>query len=544
MEEKKIKSFLQRAKRRIWANLFLHSFFIYLGAGLLCGTFINVIALIFPIYHAVYFAAFATAVVTLAGVIIMLFRAPNTKKTALIVDKTGLQEQLVTSLELEGKTDNMSVLQKQHTCKSIDAYPIKEKLPIRGSVTNLILVCLAAMAFVVGAIMPSPSKQQAVAMHNLKEQAKKEAKKIEEVKKELRENEKVSKADMDEYEKLLKEGLEELKKTENKSDVKKAKERLETKLEKKLSEDQSKAAREIEKVLEKKKLIEKTAEEKDQEKTREQLKQELAKLEKTLSESEKNKDMDGGDSSGKQGDKSGEKSSDANSKNGEQNSSSQEDMLSLTQEMANAVENNGISAEDMKSLLTSLQLANSSTSDSNGANLMQQLSNQMSSMLSGNTGNQAMVSNQATVSSGNGNQGNQGMPGNGNSGGNGTGNGNGNGNGTGKGNGTGGGGGIGGGYNYGSKNGMERELDLTNSEENVTISDSAVGNDSNLTGNKSGNNQYTQKTSNGLTWAGNSVNYNQVVGNYANQAYSQLENSKIPDYMKDVVKSYFEGLTQ
>ena len=288
MEEKKIKAFLKKAKRRIWANLFLHSFLLYLGAGLLLGTFINVVSLLFPVYHAVYYAMMAAFVVTMVGIIVMVIKAPNNEKVALIVDKTGLQEQLVTSLELEGKEDTISMLQKQRTCKSIANYSLKEHFPIRCSFGNVMLVALAAMAFVIGAIMPSPAKEQAVANHNLKELAKKEAKKIEEVKEELKKNDRVTKSDAEVYEKLLKEALNEIKKTENKSDLNKAKERLETKLEKKLSQTSDESAKEVEKMLEQKKLIEKTAEEKEQEKLKEQVQQELAKLEQNLADNETN----------------------------------------------------------------------------------------------------------------------------------------------------------------------------------------------------------------------------------------------------------------
>ena len=213
--------------------------------------------------------------------------------------------------------------------------------------------------------------------------------------------------------------------------------------------------------------------------------------------------------------------------------------------MNNAVQNNNISSQNMQSLLQSLQNANASASSGNNGKQLQQLSNQMASMLANSSGNQAMVSSDATMSASSGSgQGQSGMSaqGNGNNGGDSSGSGNSgsdNGNGSVGVNGSGGGG-----YNYGSKKGMERELDLSNSEEHVAIPEGATGKDSNLTGKKSGNNQYTQKSSDSLTWAGNSVNYNQVIGNYANQAYSNLENSNIPSSMKDIVKAYFEGLTQ
>ena len=542
MEEKKIKEFLKKAKRRIWANLFLHSFLLYLGAGLLLGTFINVVALILPVYNAVSYAMMAAFLVAVIGVIVMVLRAPNNEKVALIVDKTGLQEQLVTSLELEGKEDTISMLQKQRTCKSISNYSLKEHFPIRCSFANIMLATLAAMAFIIGAIMPSPAKEQAIANHNLKELAKEEAKKIEEVKEELKKSDKVTKSDAQEYEKLLKEAMDELKKTEDKSDLKKTKERLETKLEKKLSQDSSESAKEVEKMLEEKKLIQKTAQEKENEEIKEQVQQELAKLEKTLTDNEKNGKANGDNTSGTQEGKKSEQTSGTENQQGQQNTSNQ-NMLSLTQQMNSAVQSNSISSQNMQSLLQSLQNANASTSSGNNGKQLQQLSNQMASMLANSSGNQAMASNAATVSAASDGQGQSGMQGQSGQSGNGSGNGSssssGNGNGAGGGNGSGGGG-----YNYGSKKGMERELELSNTEENVAIPDGAIGTDSNLTGKKNGNNQYTQKSSDSLTWAGNSVNYNQVVGNYAAQAYSNLESSNIPSSMKDIVKAYFEGLTQ
>ncbi|GAA0182388.1 hypothetical protein SH2C18_47750 [Clostridium sediminicola] len=51
-------------------------------------------------------------------------------------------------------------------------------------------------------------------------------------------------------------------------------------------------------------------------------------------------------------------------------------------------------------------------------------------------------------------------------------------------------------------------------------------------------------TEKGIGIKGNSVPYNQVVGEYKNKAYENMENSVIPESMKDVVKSYFSSLEE
>lgn len=51
-------------------------------------------------------------------------------------------------------------------------------------------------------------------------------------------------------------------------------------------------------------------------------------------------------------------------------------------------------------------------------------------------------------------------------------------------------------------------------------------------------------TEKGIGIEGNSVPYNQVVGEYKSKAYENMENVIIPESMKDVVKSYFSSLEE
>lgn len=541
MEDKKIWSFLKKAKRKIIGNLLLQNLIVFAIVGLLIGTSVHVAALFLPIYGSLFWGFMVVGVTIILGLLYTIIRCPNNQEVALIVDSKGLEEQLVTSMELKGKEDTISSLQKQRTIDAISRYSIKERLPYKWSFTNMLLLGLSALAFFIAAIIPSDTKSQALALHELKKVVEEEKDKVEEVKKEVTKLEESSKAELAELQKILEDSLKEIKESEKEKDLEKAKERMETKLKKELEKQDSELSHQLSEILEKKDMIKKTAEEKEQEEQEKELQKQLEQLQKQLSQSETNeqkeqsqKENNGG--AGKNKDKSENGNGNGENKNqGNQNNSTE--LMDLSDQVQQAANKGLLSAEEMQQLAQSIAQANNALANSNLSNQqLQALSGQMSQMLA-SAGN-ANVSQEATASMG-GSSGSNGSNGKNGSGGNGN---DSNGSGSGSGNGSGSGSGGGGGYNTGSKNGVEKEY-VKNTSEEVTVPGD-VGDDENLTGKSSGKGRsYTQSSKNGLAWAGNSVDYSQVVGNYANQAYSDVQNNKIPDAMKEIVKSYFAGLT-
>lgn len=544
MKDRKIQRFFQKAKRKIVKNLLLQNLIIFATIGLLVGTGIHVAALLFPIYGSLYWAIMAVGMTMVIGLLYTIICCPNNREIALIIDSKGLEEQLVTSMELKGKEDVISSLQKQRTLDAISQYSIKERLPYKWSLTNMLLLFFSALAFLIAAIMPSDTKSQAVALHELEKVVKEEKDKVEEVKKEVAALEEASEAELAELQKILEESMKEISEAKKEQELEKAKERLETKLEKELEKQDSELSEQLSEILEKKDIIKKTAEEKEQEEQEKALKEQLEQLQQQLALSKENEQSEQSQEETKgNGETDGNKSKNENSsgENGSQGSESNSaELMELSEQIQQAASNGLLSAQEMQQLAQSVAQANNALANTNLSNQqLQALSGQMSQMLA-SSGN-ASVSNGATASIGNssGSNGSNGNNGSNGSGSGGSGN-NSNGGGT-SGNGQ-GGNGSGGGYNHGSKNGVEKDY-VKNTSEEVTVPGD-VGDDENLTGKSGGKGQsYTQKSKNGLAWAGNSVNYSQVVGNYANQAYSDVENNKVPDSMKEIVKSYFAGLT-
>ena len=161
---------------------------------------------------------------------------------------------------------------------------------------------------------------------------------------------------------------------------------------------------------------------------------------------------------------------------------------------------------------------------------------------SGNTGNGSGENGQNSGNSSNGNgsngNGSNGNSSNGNnSGGNnsGSGDGSGNGSGTGNGSGSGNGNGSGSGRGTGSGGGRHDYVSVPN----------ATGNDDNLTGNKTGNeNGDSYRAQNGMVWEGDHVSLDSVISDYTKDAYEGLSSGKYPSGMEDVIKDYFKNLSE
>ncbi len=114
-----------------------------------------------------------------------------------------------------------------------------------------------------------------------------------------------------------------------------------------------------------------------------------------------------------------------------------------------------------------------------------------------------------------------GSSGDGNNGSNGNGNENGSGNGSGRGTGQGGG-----------------------THDYVSVPN-AVGNDENLTGNKTGDeNGDSYRAQNGLVWEGDHVSLDSVIGDYTKDAYEGISSGRYPSGMEDVIKDYFKNLSE
>lgn len=220
-----------------------------------------------------------------------------------------------------------------------------------------------------------------------------------------------------------------------------------------------------------------------------------------------------------------------------------ENMSEQLATLANSLENGAtpstMTAESLQELASQMQEMSGSTGDSG-----QQLANNngQSGTNNGQNGNNSQNGNNGQSGNGQGNQpGNNGQNGNGGDG-NGDGNDSGNGSGNGNGNGSGDGSGSGNGNGTGDGSGGGRGTGSANIPRDYVSIPNAIANNENLTGNATNHDssQYF-KTQNGMSWEGERIPYESVIGSYEQNAYEGIAADRYPSGMEDVIKEYFSS---
>ena len=521
--DKAILIFLNKASKRIKANFLLNLSIVGLKL-LLCLIFSLLLISLFITIP--YIEEVCIGILVIGLIIILIYgfiKAPKKDKVALMVDSKGLDERLITSLELIGCEDNISIAQKKDTVERIESFDIKKSMKINVDKKQLLLSLVLIIMCILIMFVPSTARKEAQKVREFDKYQKSVIEKVEKEKKEIEKSEDLSDDEKEEVKKLLEDAVKELKESEKKSEINKTLERLEKKLEdkkEKLSSEKSKEALE----KSKKKLLDDFNKEKEAD-----AKKDINKLVNELMKKKESKPLAEAMLRGDQEDINKELAEIQN-KLGSMSSS----QLS---ELSEALKNAALEMSD-EELAEALKNASNSVLDKklDGESLSKAVSKSVNNSNGENTGS----SSQQSSGSGQNQSQNKG---------NGQGQGSGSGQGSSSGEGQGGSGGTGGsgsgsgtGWNTGSTVGKENDLENSPGEQ-IYIPGRNEGNDENLTGNKNdnGNSQQIESQS-GLNIGGEKVDYDKVIGDYSNSALEGANNSNLPQSLKDLIKNYFEGL--
>lgn len=480
---------IKKIQYRLFMNVaaFWILFTAFIGAAAVAVLLLG--SLWIPIYYAKEIALGLFGVSVLIGLIISIWRFPRRSFATLTGDSKGLNEALITASELRDCDDLFSQLQREQTYALVQSFSIRKAIPFHfpakvfSGLTAMLL--LAAIC----TLVQTPAKEQAQIQHEIAEKVSEKAEKIEEIKKEITENPQLTELEKDQLIELLENTLKDMEKIQSLDEVEKLLERLDMKLTKSLEDSVNKNFEQMVKnIAESLSLPSDEKLKQAMEAVKDRLKEQLDKL---------------------------------NQQSG--SGLSTEELEELAEQLTQMANSGEAGDEDLS------QMAANSGLD---AENLKELVEDASQSLSGESPTKT-ASGDSASSQGKGQD----------SGNNGEGQDNGDGDGSGTGTGTGDGNGSGTGWNQGSSTGFEK-TNLGTPQELLNLPDRELGNDANLTGQKSsGGDSYRTSSSDGLAWSGQSVDYNSVIGEYSNNAYHQIDSSSIPEVMKDMIKNYFSGLT-
>lgn len=498
--DKEIRIFIYKLRRRLGIQKAMNIFPFVLSIGFFLGFLHILFGYFHPFYYASIIASFWILTSVLFGVIYFFFHFPKEQEAAHMGDAIIGQERLLTALELRGKNEPISCLQKKDAISYIAVCNIKESFPYQLHFKQLLLCIFMASLFFLFLYLPSKAKLEAEKLHALKQDIKEELILVDDVEKEITQ-EKISekqtpsaletigkKLDKDDKLDTIKELLEQTKKeyssVDSKQELQKAKERLRVKLENMAEKETS---------LEKQTTISDLMEElgfsayhnlnNSNESETTSLSENTSALNKTENQNEANSNANKNYGSNDSNDTS-------NSSNNNTNKNSSN----------NSKKNTNKNDDNTNSKL------NNSDSTSN------QSKNQESNSSSGN---QESNKNKAENNASNNQSGN--YKGKGSSGN------------TGK--------------NHGSKKGIERKSKKKKTKEKVMVIADATSQDENLTGAVSDNGNSYQESSNQQLSFGKKENLEKVAKEYAEDALTTINNNNsIPSQMKDIVQSYFSHI--
>lgn len=534
-QDRQIEKFVARLRLWIFGQRLVHGLLWCLPVGLFVGAALEMVSFFVPWYQVHYWAAGAVGLGVLVAVAWALWRYPSAHEAAMILDRTGLRERTVTALELAGDESFFASLQKKDAWEQLSQVMVRKQLPFSITWKRPVLLGAMCIFLAVSCMLPSPAKTKAKELQKVAEKVQEEVEKVEKAEDEL-EKEELTNEEAEEYQALMDSIKKELETADSEEALEKALERARKKLTQ---------------------IAEKTE--------KKSVKNQMSQLSLALNpEKGSEKDTNGQNNS---------QQASAQMENAAEMEKAAEEAEELLEKLQEAENLDELSEEELEAAKEALENLAEMTDDQELAQSLQDVASQIGS---GTVSSSTLASAQATVSamkkaagsalaSNNGNgssgsgdssgrkalgkngdgSGNSNGNGSGNGSGNGTGNGSGNGNGSGSGNGSGNGSGSGsgsgGGWNYGGKNGYEK--DISYNGELVSVPN-GVGDDENLTGKNNEGTSYSIQGGDALTWSGNAVDYEQVVGEYSKQALSEIEQSDYPAGVQDIVKSYFEELNQ
>lgn len=514
----KIINFFKKASKRLKLNLFLNDFVIGFIITLIVSSIPSLMSLVVPIYKIKVIYISILLIGVCISFIYSMIRLPNKEKQALIIDSKGLDERLSTALESIGKEKRVYSLQKEDTAKFIESFNIKEKIPIIIEKKKVIMVISLVVISSLGMFIKTEAKTLAKEIEIAKKFEKETLNKIEEQKKVIQKIDKLSEDEKKKIIEVLEKTEKEITSAKTEKDIEKSLERLDKKLEKE-AKDPS-LSKEKQEIL---KNLQKDISPKGEEERKEKANKDLNKLADKLSE---NKFME--DLSKQLADKNKE-GIDKALKDIKSSVLSLGDLekSEISRSLKEASLN--IDDEELKEALRDISkdVKEGNISDENE----KKTSEALKSLVDETEGTASKGDNKEQ--SGEGKEKGKGED-------------VGEGQGEGKSNGEGQGSekGKGEGFNKGSKNGINKtDISTPLNKEEVFIPNRSEGNDENLTGKENNNSSsQTLDLDKGIGKRGESINYDKVIGDYTKEAYDSVNNLTIPEALKDIIKSYFEGL--
>ncbi|MCM1189114.1 MAG: hypothetical protein NC541_07425 [bacterium] len=172
---------IRKCRRKLNIAKILDSGILFAAAGGIFGIFCEVWSLIRPFYHAHLAAGICFAAGFAAGIGCAVYRRADMRRAAGKLDSFGLKERMITAWEQIDSEKEFAVLQREDAVRHYDRIREQIKIPLLPDKRHLCAFLLAAAVTGALCLVPSPVREQAELLHEVREQAEEEKEKLEEL---------------------------------------------------------------------------------------------------------------------------------------------------------------------------------------------------------------------------------------------------------------------------------------------------------------------------------------------------------------------------
>ncbi len=151
------------------------------AAGGLFGMLCELASLVWEFYYVHLAAGLCFAAGSLGGIGYALYRRADMRRAAMRLDSFGLKERMITAYEMMDQEDGFACLQRQDALVRYNQ--VKERIKIRllPDGRHILALLLSAAAVLLLSLVPSPVRDRAQLVHEVKEQAGEELADLEEL---------------------------------------------------------------------------------------------------------------------------------------------------------------------------------------------------------------------------------------------------------------------------------------------------------------------------------------------------------------------------
>lgn len=193
MEQKEFLEMIRACRKRLNLAGFLQKMVLGMGIGAVAGILFQVISLITPLYYANVYMGIALLLAGLSAAVVAYIKRSTMARTALVMDGFGFQERVITAYENLQAEGSMYALQRADAIRQLKAHKDRIRIPLMPSRKSVLLTAGLLVVMVALVFVPSSVREQAKALHAIRQEA---AQKQEEIEAVLEEMEQLNQQDL------------------------------------------------------------------------------------------------------------------------------------------------------------------------------------------------------------------------------------------------------------------------------------------------------------------------------------------------------------